>query len=266
MTFSARAQNARILASGYIDPSPEGTNQTYYSPNFSQSPLAIAEAITPDIQNLAQGLQNDPTRIFNYVHDHIRHVFYFGSTKGAELTLLEQSGNDFDQCALLVSLLQAAGYTNTGYTFGWSEIPYDASNHMDLHHWLALGMTNTPGSWTGIVHYFGYLLGSRGFCQFHDMGNSNVLAIEHVWVNLTIGGTNYYLDPAFKISEPIAGINLSNAIQLNTNTLMANAGGYDYGWYVQGLNESLIRSGNVRLVCLNVKVAIKARQLSKRGL
>ncbi len=60
----------------------------------------------------------DPRRIFNYVHDHIRYVLYFGSKKGAALTLLKKSGNDFDQSALLVVLLRAAGHTNVAYPFG----------------------------------------------------------------------------------------------------------------------------------------------------
>jgi hypothetical protein len=42
----------------------------------------IAEVVTPQIQALAQGLQNDPAKIFNYVHDHIKYVHYFGSKKG----------------------------------------------------------------------------------------------------------------------------------------------------------------------------------------
>ena len=87
---------------------------------MTQTSSAIAEAITPDIQALAGNLGNDPTRIFNYVHDQIRYVHYFGSKKGAELTLLERSGNDFDQCALLSALLQAAGYS-PGYQFGFDE-------------------------------------------------------------------------------------------------------------------------------------------------
>src|SRR5207248_9750723 len=106
--------------------------------NVPASP--IAEAITPDIAALARGLENDPLRIFNYVHDHIRYVLYFGSKKGAQLTLLEKSGNDFDQCALLVALLRAAGFTNTGYSagyeFGPMSLPYDSADHQDLHHWL----------------------------------------------------------------------------------------------------------------------------------
>ncbi|MGH7979144.1 MAG: transglutaminase domain-containing protein, partial [Limisphaerales bacterium] len=87
-----------------------------FSPMYSQD-TPIAETITPDIQALADGLQDDPVKIFNYVHDHIKFVLYFGSKKGAELTLLEKSGNDFDQCALLVALLRAAGYSPS-YEFG----------------------------------------------------------------------------------------------------------------------------------------------------
>ena len=41
----------------------------------------IAEAITPELQALADGLKHDPLRIFHYVHDHIRYVLYFGSKK-----------------------------------------------------------------------------------------------------------------------------------------------------------------------------------------
>src|SRR5207248_3207584 len=85
----------------------------------------IAEAITPEIQALARGLENDPVRIFYYVNNYIDYVLYFGSKKGAQLTLLEKSGNDFDQSALLVALLRAAGCSNVGYQFGWVGIPYD---------------------------------------------------------------------------------------------------------------------------------------------
>jgi hypothetical protein len=88
----------------------DGSFQAVFLPQatpITQTSSAIAEAYTPDIQALAENLGNDPTRIFNYVHDQIRYVHYFGSKKGAELTLLERSGNDFDQCALLSSLLQA---------------------------------------------------------------------------------------------------------------------------------------------------------------
>ena len=139
---------------------------------FTQTASAIAEAITPDIQALAGNLGNDPTRIFNYVHDQIRYVHYFGSKKGAALTLMERSGNDFDQCALLSSLLQAAGYS-PGYQFGIMEMPYDSVNHQDVHHWLGLSLLNT--NWTNTVNYFSYFFATRGNALWFtfDPGDTN---------------------------------------------------------------------------------------------
>lgn len=57
----------------------------------STNPPGIAEAVTPEIQALADGLQDDPLKIYKYVHDHIKYVVYFGSKKGAQLTLLEKA-------------------------------------------------------------------------------------------------------------------------------------------------------------------------------
>src|SRR6266581_34568 len=109
-----------------VDGSRESEEGFGLGTGISGGQSAIAEAITPEIQELARGLENDPKRIFDYVHDHIRHILYFGSKKGAELTLLERSGNDFDQSALLVALLSAAGYSNNvSYQYGWQQIPYD---------------------------------------------------------------------------------------------------------------------------------------------
>ncbi len=81
----------------------------------------LPKPITPEIQALADGLQDDPPNIFNYVHDHIKFVLYFGSKKGAELTLLEKSGNDFDQCGLAGgACCGRRATTNVAYQFGWS--------------------------------------------------------------------------------------------------------------------------------------------------
>jgi RHS repeat-associated protein len=116
-----------------LDAKPDDTNSFgLFSFGSHEPALPIAETITYDIQQLARDLENDPVRIYNYVHDHIRHVLYFGSKKGAELTFLEKSGNDFDQCALLMALLRSAGFTNANYQFGWMELPYDSADHNDL--------------------------------------------------------------------------------------------------------------------------------------
>lgn len=219
------------------------TAQALFTPLFTpvtQGSGAIAEQITPDIQTLAGNLGNDPTRIFNYVHDQIKYVHYFGSLKGAGLTYLERSGNDFDQCALLSALLQASGYS-PGYQFGYLQIPYDSPNHQDVHHWLQLSLQNT-NFYADTVNYFSYLFGSRGFSKTWTYTDTNTIVFPRIWVTLTMGGTNYYLDPAFKISEPVTGANLGSAMGLNTGTLLTAAGGTDTGYSVSGLTEGLLRS------------------------
>lgn len=221
----------------------------------------IAEAITPQIQALADGLQDNPTNIFNYVHDHIKFVLYFGSKKGAELTLLEKSGNDFDQCALLVALLSAAGYSNNvQYQFGWEVIPYDDpyTNNYDLHHWWQLTLNNTV--WTNTANYVATLASTRGYP--HDSGTNimvyqdtvdaingytNNFVMQRVWVALTAGSTTYQLDPAFKISLPVpvlSGFTLTNAMGSGTvsNDLLSAAGGTDNGNYTSNLVESAVRN------------------------
>src|SRR5579863_8443705 len=178
---------------------------------FGVPSAPIAEAITPEIQALADGLEDDPLKIFNYVHDHIQHVLYFGSKKGAQLTLLEKSGNDFDQCALLVALLNAASYEDTAYEFGWMELPYDSPDHQDLHHWLQLNLDNT--NWTYTTNYLANLIFSvRGYPAVAAIWDNNTYAFQRVWVSVEIDGTVYNLDPSFKVYEPVAGINLASAM------------------------------------------------------
>jgi len=226
------------------DPPGDGSDWPQGDTNTTE----IAEALTSPIQALARGLESDPVRIFNYVHDHIRYVLYFGAKKGAQLTLLERSGNDFDQCALLVALLRAAGYTNAGYQFGWMVVPYDNpdGSHRDLRHWLGLNLP-TNNTWAATSYYLRdlFIQGKRSYPIVpsgygYDVGN-NAWAFQRVWVTLPIGGTTYYLDPAFKVSEPIAGISLTNAMQFSSNGLMSAAGGTSTADYVTNLNEAALR-------------------------
>jgi len=236
---------------GAVPATASAQSPAVITPTFLDTPGAsVAELVTPDIQALADGLQDDPLKIFNYVHDHIRHVLYFGSKKGANLTLLEKSGNDFDQSALLVALLRAAGYTNAqgsnlgvGYQFGWELLPYDSPDHQDLHHWLGLNLNNTNWNYT-TLYLFNLFYVQRGYPTFYYSTNdANTFWFQRVWVTLTIGSTNYYLDPAFKVSEPIPGLtNLAAAMGFNSNSLMSAAGGTDGGYYVTNLSEINVRN------------------------
>jgi YD repeat-containing protein len=210
----------------------------------SQPSSPIAETNTPQIQALARGLQNDPVKIFNYVHDHIQYEHYFGSRKGAQLTLLEKCGNDFDQAALLTALLHSAGYTNTGYIFGWIVANYTApnGNGIDLPHWFRLTLPNT--NWLGSTKpYLDAFFAARGYPEEGNFsGDTNDYLFQHVWVTLTNSGT-YWLDPSFKVSQFTNGINLISATGVSSNNLMSASvsGGTDTGNYVTNLNEANIR-------------------------
>ncbi|MDR3562927.1 MAG: RHS repeat-associated core domain-containing protein [Negativicutes bacterium] len=217
-------------------------------PQTPPTPPAYAEATNSEIQALADGLQDDPLKLCNYVHDHIRHSLYFGSRKGAELTLLERSGNDFDQCALLVALLRAAGYGDAGYQFGWMLLPYDSTDgsDRDIHHWLKLDLTNSPSTWSTTTSFLDSLFKTRDYpTTAHQWGN-NVYAIQRVWVTVTVDGTSYSLDPSFKVTERISGVDLPSAMGFSVSGLSNAVGGLSVGnpstvFYATNLNESGLR-------------------------
>ena len=123
------------------------------------------------------------------------------------------------------------------------KMPYDNpdGNQQDLHHWLGLSLLNT--NWLNTSNYFAWFLGTRGNPVALLLPNdTNDIVFQRLWVTFSMGGTNYYLDPSFKVSEPVTGINLASAMGLNTSNLLTAAGGTDTGNYVTGLNESSLRA------------------------
>ena len=214
----------------------------------SRSQGNAADAISPEIQLLANGLalgESGPDasgpvqRIYDFVQKKIEYVHYFGCKKGAALTLLEGSGSDFDQCALLVALLRATGY-HPSYQLGCQAIPYEsATNEFDIRHWLRLSMT---GSNFSNARQFVAALDRR--FPFYDYNSAKKTIIwPRVWVVLNLSNVDYYLDPAFKPSIQAPGSNVAPAINLSKTNLLALAGGETSSngvdW-VRGLNEASV--------------------------
>jgi transglutaminase-like putative cysteine protease len=65
--------------------------------------------ITPAIRDLAEQLDRDPVKIYEYVRNSVRYEPYYGIRKGADQTLAERSGSDADQAALLIAMLRHSG-------------------------------------------------------------------------------------------------------------------------------------------------------------
>ncbi len=76
---------------------------------------------SPELLALVQQLGRRPLDLYNFVHTKVVPQLYYGSKKGSAQTLAELAGNDFDQAALLVALLRAAG-TPARYEYGTVEL------------------------------------------------------------------------------------------------------------------------------------------------
>ncbi len=206
---------------------------------------AMAHFKTPEIEALAAGLGKDPVRIFNYVHDNIRHEFYRRAKKGAALTLLEKSGNDADQCALLIALLNAttnANITSLKYHRVTMNIPLNDASHNDLTHWLRLNLAGKTD--TEVTNYLAELSLYRGFgSPITRVGTSTNLfsVLRHV-VQIVYNGQTHDLDPGFKVSESLKDVafNLYTEAQLSTNALLTAAGGGNDASFVVDLQQAAV--------------------------
>ncbi|MBC8453830.1 RHS repeat protein, partial [PVC group bacterium] len=185
--------------------------------------------ITPEISCMAHSLDNDPVRIFQFVRNHIKYVPSFGSRQGATATLLTEQGNDLDQASLLLALLSSA----------------DPST--DAHYVSA----SVKYSKTFLSKLLGFNA-NKTFEVFSDFGipSSNAgssVWVTRFWIETTINGTNYILDPAFVQCQWSASVDLSGPMDYDRSDFIASAmtGAQidsSGGTWIKDVNESNIRS------------------------
>ena len=156
--------------------------------------------VTPEIEELARSLDNDPWKIYEYVHNQIEYQIYEGSLKGATMTLLDQAGNDIDQVSLMIALLRAAGNDTGRYVYGYLFPGYGAA--ADGYERLA--------NWIGVeadlfIIYVALAKGSV-WSGIHSSYKGLGMAVEHVCLQVKIDGETYRLDPSFKQYRRSEGI------------------------------------------------------------
>ena len=194
------------------------------SPTFS----AASTASSPQIVALARALEADVDLIFQYVYEQIAYVPVYGSLKGATATLIEGQGNDFDQASLLIALLREAGHT-ANFVNGTLRVP-----PAELTSWL--GLPPNPS-------VLGALLGSAGIpAQVFTYPDATLafVDIDHVWVEVDIGGTLYSFDPSLKVHTQKPRVDLGAAMGYDKPTLLSNAldGATVVADYVQNINAT----------------------------
>ncbi len=158
---------------------------------------AVAQRVPNEIVELARALKNDPDLIYEYVYNNIRTLPMQGSIKGALGTMLDGEGTGIDQAELMVTLLRQANYT-ANYAVG--------SIHLSGNQ-----LANWFGSDTGYYSLLN-LLFLGGFqhygCDTVDHTPNTPVTDCHfdwVWVQVTIGGSDYMFDPATKYFDPTGG-------------------------------------------------------------
>jgi YD repeat-containing protein len=178
-----------------------------------------------EITALANALHNDVDLIYEFVRNNIEVVPMYGLQKGALGALIDRSGTAFDQAQLMVELLRSAEYTRNHDADATNDVTYAPA-------YLAGKITltgNQVNDWIGTKKLSAVTkIFADGGIPADLTGTTNVTSavIAHIWVRVSIQGTNNLFDPAYKAHTVTASpINLQTAMQWNETSFLAAAQG-----------------------------------------
>jgi len=173
---------------------------TYYNarPGALTSPALSTEPRDPRIQRLADSLDNDAWRIYEYVANSIETTPQFGLEKGAFGAILDGYGNPFDQANLMVELLREAG-TVANYQYG--EVEFTGADIADFTDWM--GPATARGacellSGGGIPAIINGSTQNDCASFAHTAGSLTSVRMAHIWVIANLGNGLRAYDPSFK--------------------------------------------------------------------
>lgn len=200
----------------------------FFIPTASAADLLLAGSTAQagaEITELARALKNDPELIYQFVHDNIRYEPTFGDKKGAAGTLLDKSGNAFDQATLMVALLREAGFT-ASYIYGQVELD-----------------STVFSGWLGTLDdsKAGKILGHGGIPVSVSAGK---IRFSHVWVTVNISGSDLVFDPSIKQHAFVPGIDLSVATGYTETSFLnsATAGATQTSTSITGISQANIEA------------------------
>lgn len=281
-------RNSAAESSGAVETSVTGTadlREMAAAIPPDEGPLAamalqVPAAMDAEVAALAQALGDgqaaageDATakalRIFNWVRNNLDYECYHGLRKGPALTLLEGTGNDLDQCALLVDLLKSAGYPAADLKLllvsgkvdyevmrpwiGLAEIPYPgktfqqvAGGTIEEKLGVAVPEEVAKRAWWGYKFLESRGCGVAGnsgkpFIDLDALPSSARLIFDRMVVEMKINGDTYYLDPSYKVHESLgSGVNLAAASGYQRASLLTQAGGTADANTASGLSQTAV--------------------------
>ena len=155
---------------------------------------------------MAVGLEHDPKLIYEYVSNHIEFRNpSFGIANGAAGCLLAETGNDWDQAALLSSLMRVSGYS-TRFVLG--KVEYAKS---DLANWFGVD-TNQVAE----------LIADNGNEVFTG-ADPSLIGMYRMWTEVNIEGNWYVFDTAFREYNYVEGLDLTNVTGYSRSSFLSYA-------------------------------------------
>ncbi|HEY5648278.1 MAG TPA: transglutaminase-like domain-containing protein, partial [Nitrospiria bacterium] len=127
--FGMEEEAGKVVPVSYDGKGIPGATFASHPPNDDLPTAAdLAETIevqfTDEINALAEELENNPVKIYNWVRNNIDFVPTYGSIQGANHCLLTKQCNDMDTASLLIALLRTSGIP-ARYVMGTIELPID---------------------------------------------------------------------------------------------------------------------------------------------
>ena len=251
--------------------------------------------------------QAKAVRIFNWVRNNIDYEHYHGLRKGSALTLLEGSGNDFDQSVLLADLLVAAGYPASNVKLrlrgmgveyshlvnwmGLASEPFPGKNFLQVYGQeqpFGAGVTDLVAKQLAFSTSFVSKRGSASVAIWNPPENpiaagpdgKAVPFFDRMFVQLTMGGVVYDLDPSYKAYEKITAVaDLMAAAGYSRSNLLSTAEGtsstssYAVGLsqtnvttYLNNLTTTLLGQLGTTYLDLSVSQLLNGRRIIKHDI
>lgn len=193
---------------------------------------------TAAIKDLADSLDKDPIKMYEFVRNNIIYEPYYGSRKGAQETLWEKGGNDIDQANLLIALYRYADIP-TRYVTGIVEVPIDKAMN-----WVGVEKEEVAAK----------VFSSAGIPSkaIVSGGRISAIQIEHTWTEAYVNYDNYRgidlggekmwvpLDPSFKQYEYKRPLDVKEIAGIDVNDFMTT----DTAVLQQRLNEATMTISN----------------------
>lgn len=179
----------------------------------------IEVQFTQEIRDLANQLQNNPVKIYEWVRNNIEFVPTYGSIQGADMCLQTKQCNAFDTASLLIALLRTSNIP-AKYVYGTIEIPIDK-----VMNWVG-GFTDANSALDFIAS------GGIPVSGLISGGKISAARMEHVWVEAWIdyipsrgaihkqGDTWIPLDASYKQYNYKIGVDLYSSLAFNGDQFM----------------------------------------------